>query len=639
MKNFGQLVLGTILCSVASANTVITPENAKNGIEKMMQTGFLKPSVYIPRNKQSSRSLAKRYQGRNRQFSKRKAREESKPHSQIRGHLRHLHTETDDWNDDYFTYYDDDYFSDVTAPTAATTKSGKAAKSVSTKSPTVSTKAPTSKGGKSTKSKGTKTKSAKTKSSKSSSDSGTSSPTSTSSENVYEIQGFIDTRNTDAPIYVDPENPDEYASGTVFTYVDTPIWEFDGVNTSALIGLVQGSCTRTDDSDDAVFAGTAYCTLTMEALLGSEVVASLTAEGTVVNEDNADSLISTLTVTSGLGEFAGISGWIFLFSAFLDTSSNPNIPVPDSSLDFLSETDGFVMYGVLYSDNELTVLEEALLGDDDDFVDDDDDFFATDDTTDDDTTGDDTTDDFFATASPTADAGDDALDTVLCDGQEVFDFCDCSSDCINFPDTRCGCEEAQTCCGLDSVLPTSGDILSMGTPVKEKATGIFFPPLCNGFSLAGTGVRVKWGFVKVYAVGTYLDPVAMMGVKKGSNEEIKKALLDPTYPRTIRIVMNRGLAIQKFTDALVESIQPRLKGQELETLEQFKKLSPPVDLVEGAEIEMTIRGDTLLFKNAVGGVGSIHSRLFCEAMCDIYYGDDAVSPSHLDEVIAGVRKL
>eukprot|EP00934_Nitzschia_sp_Nitz4_P006086 Nitzschia sp. Nitz4//scaffold71_size96697//74392//75005//NITZ4_004705-RA/size96697-processed-gene-0.14-mRNA-1//1//CDS//3329557277//6076//frame0 len=179
----------------------------------------------------------------------------------------------------------------------------------------------------------------------------------------------------------------------------------------------------------------------------------------------------------------------------------------------------------------------------------------------------------------------------------------------------------------------------MVSAIKEKATGISFPPLCNGFSLAGAGVRIKWGLVKVYAVGTYLDPVAMMGVKKGSNEEIQEALLNPSYPRTIRIVMNRGLAIQKFTDALVEAIQPHLQGKEPETLEEFKKLSPPVDLKQGAEIEMTIHGDTLSLKNAMGGVGSMCSRLFCEAMCAIYYGDDAASPTHKDQVIAGVRQL
>lgn len=74
-------------------------------------------------------------------------------------------------------------------------------------------------------------------------------------------------------------------------------------------------------------------------------------------------------------------------------------------------------------------------------------------------------------------------------------------------------------------------------------------------------------------------------------------------------------------------------------LEEFKNLNPPVDLVEGAEIEMTIRGDTLLYKNAVGGVGSLKSRLFCEALCDVYYGSDPVSPSHKESVLAGIPKL
>ena len=74
-------------------------------------------------------------------------------------------------------------------------------------------------------------------------------------------------------------------------------------------------------------------------------------------------------------------------------------------------------------------------------------------------------------------------------------------------------------------------------------------------------------------------------------------------------------------------------------MEEFKKLNPAVDLVEGAEIEMTIRGDTLLYKNAVGGVGSIKSRLFMEALCDVYYGNDPVSPTHKDSVMEGIPKL
>lgn len=183
------------------------------------------------------------------------------------------------------------------------------------------------------------------------------------------------------------------------------------------------------------------------------------------------------------------------------------------------------------------------------------------------------------------------------------------------------------------------DVIITGTPVKEPATGILFPQLCNGFYFAGCGYRVKFGFVKVYAVGTYLDPLAMSAVKKGGASAIEQALLDPTYPRTIRIVMNRNISVDKFTSAIVEAVKPRMQGQDLEKLDEFQKLNPPVDLVKGAEIEMTIRGDTLLYKNATGGVGTIRSHAFCHAMCDVFYGSDPVSPTHKEAVLEGVPKL
>jgi hypothetical protein len=158
-------------------------------------------------------------------------------------------------------------------------------------------------------------------------------------------------------------------------------------------------------------------------------------------------------------------------------------------------------------------------------------------------------------------------------------------------------------------------------------------------TLAGCGVRVKWGFVKVYAVGTYLDTLAMSAVKNQGEAAVKKALLDPSYPRTIRIVMNRSLSIDKYTAAIIEALEPRMNGEDLGALEEFKKLNPPVDLVQGAEMEMTIRGDVLLYKNAVGGIGQIKSAVFTKALCDVYYGTDAVSPGHLESVVSGVKGL
>eukprot|EP01082_Thalassiosira_pseudonana_P002755 g2413.t1 g2413 contig12:57623-58650(-) len=186
--------------------------------------------------------------------------------------------------------------------------------------------------------------------------------------------------------------------------------------------------------------------------------------------------------------------------------------------------------------------------------------------------------------------------------------------------------------------PLGGEAVML-SPKTEPVTGILFPRLCNGMTLAGCGVRVKWGFVKVYAVGTYMDSLAMSVIKSQGEKEVKKALLDPNYPRTLRIVMNRDLSIDKYTSAIIEALEPRMKGQDLQSLEEFKKLNPPVDLIQGAEMEMTIRGDTLLYKNAVGGLGQIKSLVFTRAMCDVFYGEKAVSPTHLEDVLKGVKEL
>lgn len=179
----------------------------------------------------------------------------------------------------------------------------------------------------------------------------------------------------------------------------------------------------------------------------------------------------------------------------------------------------------------------------------------------------------------------------------------------------------------------------MLSPSKEPSTGILFPRLCNGMTFAGCGCRVKYGFVKVYAVGSYFDPLAMSMIKNQGEAEMKKALLDTSYPRTIRIVMNRNLSIDKYTSAIIEALEPRMNGLDDGSIAEFKKLNPPVDLIQGAVMEMTIRGDTLLYKNAVGGLGQIKSAAFTKAMCDVFYGNEAVSPPHVDSVLSGIKKM
>jgi hypothetical protein len=131
---------------------------------------------------------------------------------------------------------------------------------------------------------------------------------------------------------------------------------------------------------------------------------------------------------------------------------------------------------------------------------------------------------------------------------------------------------------------TKADVVGVGgTPIQEPVTGILFPKLVNGFYFAGCGVRIKYMFVKVYAVASYFDPLAMTAVK-ANPLLLQEALLNPVYPRTIVIIMNRNLSAAKMTAALIEALEPRMAGQDLDKLEEFKKMNPNVDLVKGTAI-------------------------------------------------------
>lgn len=261
-------------------------------------------------------------------------------------------------------------------------------------------------------------------------------------ELVYTIEAFMDTRGLPPPIVADPSS--EFETGNVNIYTDTMLWELDAIGASALIGLVQGTCVRTDVNpmSTPAYEGRGWCTLTFEALIGTdqgqEVVASFSAEGTVLNHNNTEFETSVLTITGGLGQFNGISGEIYLDTAVLNTDVIPPKAVYDPEIDFLSSPDGYIVFGFLYSDVRIDILETVM--DDAMLVDD----FIIDDTMTMDPTA---TDEPSATFEPTFLVDDGMMgETVLCPGVSQENFCDCTSDCINEPDTRCGCTQAQSCC-------------------------------------------------------------------------------------------------------------------------------------------------------------------------------------------------
>ena len=61
--------------------------------------------------------------------------------------------------------------------------------------------------------------------------------------------------------------------------------------------------------------------------------------------------------------------------------------------------------------------------------------------------------------------------------------------------------------------PLGGEAVML-SPKTEEATGILFPRLCNGMTLAGCGVRVKWGFVKVRDTTQYGAAASIVVVER-----------------------------------------------------------------------------------------------------------------------------
>ena len=160
----------------------------------------------------------------------------------------------------------------------------------------------------------------------------------------------------------------------------------------------------------------------------------------------------------------------------------------------------------------------------------------------------------------------------------------------------------------------------------------------------------------------------------GSNEEhgkekilkIQQALCNPTIlSRTIRIVTNWNIPQYLLTKGITDAIRPRLADKisieemtDLEnklyslmavaTTEYYESNSNSTndgDIGVGTEAILIVRGDTMYYSN-----GSIHDinidedsyekkiqhEEFCLALCDIYYGNDAVSVDHRDNVIDGI---
>ena len=77
----------------------------------------------------------------------------------------------------------------------------------------------------------------------------------------------------------------------------------------------------------------------------------------------------------------------------------------------------------------------------------------------------------------------------------------------------------------------------------------------------------------------------------------------------------------------------------LYSLDHFSKLRARGSLDKGDDIVLSIEGGCLECKCSNGGYNVVESEVFTKAVCDVYFGNEAISPSARSSVLAGMEQL
>ena len=177
-------------------------------------------------------------------------------------------------------------------------------------------------------------------------------------------------------------------------------------------------------------------------------------------------------------------------------------------------------------------------------------------------------------------------------------------------------------------------------------------------TLTGVAIREKTIFkVDVYAVGHYVDAAkAREALAKWKGKTAKQLaddddftakLLAPGFGRSLRLHLARDIDSEDFNEAFEDALGPRVKQlvndgvkgteKDVATLKGYFTVD---ELAEGTKIDMTWTSDGKLTTVMDGKkLGVIASPALCQAMWDIYFGDDAIQdefPGKLVERFPGL---
>ena len=180
----------------------------------------------------------------------------------------------------------------------------------------------------------------------------------------------------------------------------------------------------------------------------------------------------------------------------------------------------------------------------------------------------------------------------------------------------------------------------------DSIDGLTFPGQLKGQTFVGGGTRAKYGAVKVYAVGLYIDAgraasslkpfVGLPAEKLPSN--FFKVLQTGKFDRTLLLQFHRAVAAETVAGALRDSLAGRLSAAVLDKFRSTLLATlGDASVLKGAKIFFSCRGDSLTISTGTlsGNAQSIRDKTLCPAFIDVYLGSKPISPAAKAGVAAG----
>ena len=159
--------------------------------------------------------------------------------------------------------------------------------------------------------------------------------------------------------------------------------------------------------------------------------------------------------------------------------------------------------------------------------------------------------------------------------------------------------------------------------------------------LISTQVRVKYGFIKVYAVGVYVSPRVALDKRAASPLAALRTARRDGAVVELRLTMARDVPKKTFVDALAEQITPRAGAPQSDTFAAAITGGLRDPTPEGSTTTIRLDPDGTISVLDDTGLVTAHVVVpaVCDAFLDIYLGADGISPTTLEAVKAGLEKF